>query len=192
MISSWRFAASQNGLVNAGFKGLGRGLLYSVVILHLPFLQSGLRAEYERAHHAPGTASTVNEGKVVLGDLPLPCPSHDLTGRFNDMPKATGTANRLPGRYLTAIGINRKTTFVGGVNRIVKGPDLTFFAKTGIFEAHGREDGISIIHFGELHILRPIAGHLKRLAGRNSYRCGGEPGALPDRVVIGHAGTGAQ
>ena len=173
MISSWRFAASQKGLVNSGFKGLGRGLLYSVVILHLPFLQSGLGAKYERAHHAPGTASTIDEGKVVLGDLALPCPSHDLTGRFNDMPKTTGATNRLPGRYLTAIGINRKTAFVGGVNRIVKWTNLTLFAKTGIFEAHGREDGISIIHFGELHIFRPIGGHLKRLAGGDSYRGGG-------------------
>lgn len=151
-----------------------------------------MRAKYERAHHAPGAASTVDKGQVVLGDLPLPGPSHDLTGRFNDMPKPTGATNRLTGRYLTAIGVNGKTAFVGGVNRIVKGSDLTFFAKTGIFEAHGREDGISIIHFGELHILRPIAGHLKRLAGRNSYRCGGEPGALPDRVMIGDTGAGAQ
>jgi len=151
-----------------------------------------LRAEYERAHHAPGAASTVDKGKVVLGDLPLPCPPHDLTGRFDDMPKSTGAANRLPGRYLTTISVNRKTTFVSGVNRIVKGSNLTFFAKTGIFEAHGREDGVSIIHFGELYILRPIARHLKRLAGGDGYRCGGEPGTLPDCVVIGNAGPGAQ
>jgi hypothetical protein len=165
MISSWRFAASQNGLVNSGFNGLGRGLLYAAVILHLPFLQCGLRAKYERAHHARGAASPVDKGKIVLGDLPLPCPPHDLTGRFDDVPKATGAADRLSGRYLTAIGIDRETAFVGGINRIVKGSDLTFFAKTGIFEAHGREDGISIVHFGELHVLRSVAGHLERLAG---------------------------
>ena len=192
MISSWRFAASQKGLLNSGFKGLGRGLLYSVVILHLPFLQCGLRAKYERAHHAPGAASTIDEDKVIPSDLALPCPPHDLTGRFNNVSKATSATNWLPGRYLTAIGINRKTAFVGSVNRIVKWTYLTFFAKTGIFEAHGREDGISIIHFGKLHILRPIVSHLKRLAGGDGYRCGGEPGTLPDRVVIGNTGPGAE
>lgn len=151
-----------------------------------------MRAEYERAHHARGTASTVDESEVVLGDLALPCPPHDLAGRFDDMPKSTGAANRLPGGYLTAIGIDWKTAFVGGVNRIVKGSDLTFFAKTGIFEAHGREDGISIVHFGELHVLRSIAGHLKRLAGGDGDRRGGDPGALPDHVVIGNTGAGTQ
>jgi hypothetical protein len=160
--------------------------------VHLPFLQCGLSAEYERAHHARGTASTVDKGKVVLRDLPLPGPPHDLTGRFDDVPKATGAADRLSGGYLAAIGIDRKTAFIGGVDRIVKGSDLTFFAKTGIFEAHGREDGISIVHFGKLYILRPVTGHLERLAGGDDHRCGGDPGALPDHIVIGNTGTGTQ
>ena len=158
----------------------------------LPFLQCGFGAKYERAHHARGTASTIDEGQVVLGDLALPCPSHHLPGGFNDVPKTTGAANRLASGYLTAIGIDRKTAFVGGVDRIVKRANLPFLTEAGIFEAHGREDGISIIHFGELHLLRSIAGHLKRLTSGDGDRGGGDSGTLPDHIVIGDTRAGTQ
>jgi hypothetical protein len=101
----------------------------------------------------------------VVGDLPFPCPAHNLAGRFNDVSKSASTANRLTRRYLTAIGIDRKTPSIGGIHGIVEGPDFTLLAKTRIFEAHGREDGISIVDFGELNILWPVPRHLKRLAG---------------------------
>jgi hypothetical protein len=101
----------------------------------------------------------------VVGDLPFSCPAHNLAGCFNDVSKSASAANRLTRRYLTAIGIDWKTPFIGGIHGIVKGTDFTLFAKTRIFEAHGREDGISVVNFGELHILWPIPRHFKRLAG---------------------------
>ena len=64
--SSWRLAASQKGLVNSGLMGLGRGLLCSVAIVVFSSLPSGLGAQYERAHHARGPASTVDHAQVVI------------------------------------------------------------------------------------------------------------------------------
>ena len=50
----------QKGLVTSGLKGLGSGLLYAVAIVVLSSLHGGLRAEYERAHHARGPSSAID------------------------------------------------------------------------------------------------------------------------------------
>src|SRR5262249_44502587 len=185
--SSWRLAASQKGRVNAGLSGLGRGFEYSVAIAFLPCLLCGLRAKYERAHHARGTPSTVDHCQVVLGDLALPGPAHNLAGRLDHVSETPGPAHRLATRYLAAVSVHGEAALVGRIDGIKKRANLALLAEASIFEAHGREDGISIVEFGELYILWPIAGHLIGLTGRNDDRRSGHPGALPDRIVV--AGT---
>ena len=71
-----------------------------------------------------------------------------------------------PAGDLATIGIDGEASLVGGIDRIIEGADLTFLTESRIFEAHGREDGISVIELGELNILRPITSHLIGLAGR--------------------------
>ncbi len=128
----------------------------------------------------------------MLGDLPLPSATHQLTHPFYDVSEAASTTHGLAGGYLTAVSIDRKAPVIRGINRVIERTDFTLLAESGIFEAHGREDGISIIHFGELHLLRSIAGHLKRLTSGDGDRGGGDSGTLPDHIVIGDARAGAQ
>src|SRR5712692_3991806 len=192
MTSSWRLAASQKGRVNSGLRGLGRGLVYSGAIAILLCLLCGLRAKYERAHHARGTSSAVDEAQGVFGDLAFSSPAHDLAGRLNHVSETTSPAYRLAGGDLTTVGIDGKAPFVGRIDRIEEGADFPLLAESSIFEAHGREDGVSIVDFGELHVLWSIPFHLKGLAGRDDDGCGGHPRALPDGVVVCDTRPGAQ
>src|SRR4030095_8089469 len=185
MRSSWRLAASQKGRVNSGLRGLGRGLVYSVAIAMLPCLLCGFRAKYERAHHARGTPSTVDEAQGVLGNLALSSSAHDLAGRLNHVSKNTRPNHWLANRDLAAVGIDREAPFVGRIHRIKEGANVSLLAESSIFEAHGREDGITIVDFGELDVLGPIPCHLKGLTGRDDHGRGGHPGTLPDGVVVG-------
>lgn len=93
-------------------------------------------------------------------NLALTGPSHDLAHAFDDVPEPA-CQTRLPAGKLAAIGVDGKTSLIGGISGFIKRTDLTLLDKTRIFEAHGREDGVSIIEFSELDILGPIAGHLK-------------------------------
>ena len=127
-------------------------------------LEGVLGPEDQRAHFARRAASTIHHAQVVVFDLAFTRLAHDLAHAFNHVAKAAGQT-RLPARELAAIGINRETAFVRGIGGFVKRTDLTFFAKPGIFEAHGREDSISIVEFSELHILRAVPGHLKGPSG---------------------------
>src|SRR5215813_11591386 len=157
MTSSWRLAASQKGRVSSGLRGLGRGLVYSVAMALLLCLLCGFRAKYERAHHARGTPSTVDEVQGVLGNLALSSPAHDLAGCLNDVPETTRPAHRLATGDLAAVGIDGEAAFVGRIHRIKEGTDFSLLAESSIFEAHGREDGISIVDFSKLDVLRPIS-----------------------------------
>src|SRR5215510_11548517 len=192
MCSSWRLAASQKGRVNSGLRGLGRGFVYSVAMAILPCLLCGLRAKYERAHHARGTPSTVDKAQGMLGNLALSSPAPDLAGGLNHVSKTACPAHRLATRDLAAVGIDGKAPFVGRIYRIEEGANFALLAESGIFEAHGREDGISIVDFGELDVLGPIPCHLKGLTGRDDHGCGGHPGTLPDGIVVGGTRAGAQ
>jgi hypothetical protein len=185
-------AASQKGRVNSGLRGLGRGLVYSVAIAILPCLHCGLRAKYERAHHARGTPSTVDEAQGVLGNLALFSPAHDLAGRLNHMSETTRPTHWLATGDLATVGIDGEAPFVGRIYRIEEGANFSLLAESSIFEAHGREDGISIVDFGELDVLGPIPRHLKGLAGRDDHGRGGHPGTLPDGIVVGGTRSGAQ
>jgi len=165
MSSSWRLAASQKGRVNSGLRGLGRGFVYSVAMTLLLCLLCGIRAKYERAHHARGTPSTVDEAQGVLGNLALSSPAHDLAGRLNDVSETTGPTYRLATGNLAAIRVNGKAPFVGRIHRVEEGADFSLLAESSIFEAHGREDGVSIVDFGEVDILGSVPRHLKGFTG---------------------------
>src|SRR5262245_34925034 len=192
MNNSWRLAASQKGRVNSGLRGLGRGLVYSVAMTSLPCLLCGLRAKYERAHHARGTPSTVDEAQGMFGNLALSSPAHDLAGRLNHVSKTTRPTHRLATGDLATISIDGEASFVGRIHRIKEGTNFSLLAESGIFEAHGREDGISIVDFGKLDVLRPIPCHLKGLARRDDNGRGGHTRTLPDGVVVGGTRSGAQ
>src|SRR5215470_17671633 len=125
MTSSWRLAASQKGRVNSGLRGLGRGLVYSVAIALLLCLLCGCRSKYERAHHARGTPSTVDEAQGVLGNLALASPAHDLAGRLNHMSETTRTTHGLATGDLATIGINGEVAFIGRIHRIKEGANFS-------------------------------------------------------------------
>ena len=165
MSSSWRLAASQKGRVNSGLRGLGRGLVYSVAMTLLLCLLCSLRAKYERAHHARGTTSTVDEAQGMLGNLALSSPVHDLAGCFNDVSETTSPTYRLATGDLAAVSIDGEAPFVGRIHRVEEGADFSLLAESSIFEAHGREDGVSIVDFGEVDILGSVPRHLKGFAG---------------------------
>ena len=131
----------------------------------LPCLLCGLRAKYERAHHARGTPSTVDEAQGVLGDLALSSPAHDLADRLNYVSETASPTHRLAAGDLATVSIDGEAPFVGRIDSIEEGADFSLLAESSIFEAHGREDGVSIVDFGELDILGPIPCHLKGLAG---------------------------
>ena len=141
------------------------GMVYSVAIAMLLCLLCGLRAKYERAHHARGTPSTVNKAQGVLGNLALSSPAHDLAGCLNHVPKTTRPTHRLATRDLATVGIDGEAPLVGRIDRIEEGANFSLLAESGIFEAHGREDGISIVDFGELDVLGSVPCHLEGLAG---------------------------
>ena len=141
------------------------GIVYSVAMALLLCLLCGFRAKYERAHHARGTPSTVDEAQGMLGNLALSSPAHNLAGRLNDVSETTGPAHRLATGDLAAVGIDREAPFVSRIHSIKEGANFPLLAESSIFEAHGREDGISIVDFGKLDVLGPIPCHLKGLAG---------------------------
>src|SRR5262245_51830622 len=118
------------------------GMVYSVAMAILPCLLCGFRAKYERAHHARGTPSTVDEAQGMLGDLALSSSAHDLAGRLNHVSKTPCPAYRLATGDLAAIGIDREAPLVGRIHRIKEGANFSLLAESSIFEAHGREDGI--------------------------------------------------
>src|SRR5262249_51691286 len=154
-------------------------------------LLCGLRAKYERAHHARGTPSTVDHGQVVLGDLTLSGATHNLARRLNHVSETTRPAHRLAARYLAAVSVHGEAAFVGRIDGIKERANLALLTEASIFEAHGREDGVSIVEFGKLDILWPIARHLIGLAGRGNHGRGRYPGTLPDRIVIAGTRSGA-
>src|SRR5262249_54753170 len=168
------------------------GMVYSLAIAILPCLLCGFRAKYERAHHARGTPSTVDEAQGVLGNLALSSPAHDLAGRLDHVSKTTCPTHWLATGNLATISIDREASFVGRIHRIKEGTDLSLLAESGIFEAHGREDGISIVDFGKLDVPWPIPCHLKGLTRRDDNGRGGHPWTLPDGIVVGGTRPGAQ
>src|SRR5437016_6455760 len=120
----------------------GPGQRFGVFRSHLcfPSLFRGLRAKYERAHHARGTSSTVDEAQGVLGDLALSSPAHDLAGCLNHVSETASPTHRLATGDLAAVGIDREAPFVGRIDRIEEGADFSLLAESSIFEAHGREE----------------------------------------------------
>jgi hypothetical protein len=101
----------------------------------------------------------------MLGNLALSSPAHDLAGRLNHVSETTRPTYRLATGDLATIGIDREAPFVGRIHRIEEGANFSLLAESSIFEAHGREDGISIVDLGELDVLGPIPCHLKGLTG---------------------------
>src|SRR5919109_3134642 len=93
------------------------GMVYSVAIAMLLCLLCGLRAKYERAHHARGTPSTVNKAQGVLGNLELSSSAHDLAGCLNHVPKTNRPTHRLAAPELAAVGIEGVAPFAGRVHR---------------------------------------------------------------------------
>ena len=138
------------------------GLVF--IIVGIGRLSGGFGAEYERAHHARGAPSTVDHAQVVLGNLTLPGPSHHLTNSLDDVSESSGPAHGLSGGKLSAIGVYGKLALVGCVHGIIKGANLALFAESSIFEADGREDGVSIVELGKLYVSRPVTRHLVGLA----------------------------
>src|SRR5262249_34211497 len=92
---------------------------------------------------------------------------------------------------LAAVSVHGEAAFVSCIDGIKERANLALLAKASIFEAHGREDGISIVEFGKLDILGPIARHFIGLASRDDDGRGGHPGALPDRIVVAGTRPGA-
>ena len=168
------------------------GMVYSVAMALLPCLHCGFRAKYERAHHARGTPSTVDEAQGVLSNLALSSPAHDLAGRLNHVSKTARPTHRLATRDLATVGIDGEAPFVGRIHRIEEGANFALLAESSIFEAHGREDGISIVDFGKLDVLGPIPRHLEGFTGRDDHGRGGHPGTLPDGVMVRGTRPGAQ
>src|SRR5215471_4211508 len=158
----------------------------------LPALLRGLRAKYERAHHARGTPSTVDHRQVVLSDLALPSAAHNLARRLNHVSEPPSSAHWLAARYLATISVHGEGAFVGRIDGIKERANFALLAEASIFEAHGREDGVSIVEFGELDILWAIARHFVGLARRDNHGCGRHPGALPDGIVVAGTRPGAQ
>ncbi len=121
----------------------------------------------------------------MLGDLAFSGLAHDLAGRLNYMSETAAPAHWLAGRKLAAIGVDGESPLVGGIHGIVERADFPLLAESRIFEAHGLEDGVSVVDFGELDVLWSTPCHFKGLASGHNHRRGGHPGALPDRVVVG-------
>ena len=106
-------------------EGLGRGLVYSVAIVLLSLL-CGFRAKYERAHHARGTPSTVDEAQGRAWQPGAPSPAHDLAGRLNHVSETARPAHRLAAGDLAAVGIDGEAPFVSRIHRIKEGANFPF------------------------------------------------------------------
>jgi len=95
----------------------------------------------------------------------------DLPGGLNDLLGAAGAHGvQLPRAKLAAIGVDGEIALVGGVVAVQEVPDLSLGAQPGIFEAHGLENGVSVVEIGELDVLRRIPRHLKGAPRRVPHR----------------------
>jgi len=155
-------------------------------------LHSGFGAEYERAHHARSASSTVDHAQVVPGHLTIFSPPHHLARSLDDVPEPARPANRLTGGKLPSVCVNRERSFIGCVHGLIKGANLALFAESGIFEADGREDGVSIVELGKLDVSRAVTCHLVSFARRDGNRRRSDAFSLPDGVVVADSGGRSQ
>ncbi len=123
----------------------------------------------------------------MLGYLPLVTPAHQLTDGLTNVPKASASAHRLAAGKLAAFGIDGEAPFVRCVHRVKEGTDFSLSAEARVFEAHGLEDRVSIIEFGELNILGAISRHFVGPPSGEGHRSGSNSVGLPDKVVVAGA-----
>ena len=76
------------------------------------------------------------------------------------MPKSAGKPGLTTGE-LAAVGVYGEGTFVGCISFCEERTDFALLHESCIFEAHGHEDGVSIVEFGELHIRRLVTRPLE-------------------------------
>src|SRR5262245_25254426 len=103
-------------------------IFLSHCVLLFPLL-CGLRAKYERAHHARGTPSTVDHGQVVLGDLTLPGAAYNLARRLDHVSETTSPTHRLAAGYLAAVSVHGEGAFVGRIDGIKERANLALLAE---------------------------------------------------------------
>jgi len=97
----------------------------------------------------------------VLGHLPFIGSAHNLADTFNHVAEATGTTHRLATGKLAAIGVYREFTSICRIHRIEKGTNLALVTYSGIFEAHGLKDSVSIVKFCEFNVLSAVPRHFQ-------------------------------
>ena len=62
---------------------------------------------------------------------------------------------------LSAVCVHRKSALVSSVCRFEEGANFSLLYEACIFEAHGHEDGVSVVEFGKIHVCRCVASHLE-------------------------------
>ena len=129
-------------------------------IFDFVWLESVLGPEDQRAHFTRCTPSTINQTQIVFLNLSATGFLHYLAGSFNNMTKSPRKP-RLTSRELSSVSVDRKFALVCCIGGFVKRSYSTFFYQSGVFEAHGREYGVSIIKLRELYIAWFISGHCK-------------------------------
>src|SRR5690242_5453848 len=157
----WRLAPASvaawpDGQAAPGLRPAGRGRAQDPSLRRPGFwgLDGGARTEHQRAHHARGAASAIHRGEIVPRHLSIAGFTHDLAGGLHAVAEAARVAARLAARQLAAVGVDRKGSLDGGVGGLIEVPDLALLANTRVFEAHGHENGVSVIEFQELHVSR--------------------------------------
>ena len=66
-----------------------------VSILESVALRRCFGAKYERAHHAPGTPSTIDHTQIVFGYLTVISPPHYLAYALDNVPEPAGAPHGL-------------------------------------------------------------------------------------------------
>ena len=94
--------------------------------------------------------------------LPLARLAADLPHCLHDLLATTGAGRvQLSGGKLSTVSVYREVAFVGGVVAVQEVANLTLGAEARILEAHGLQDGVSVIEIGKLHIFRTVPRLLK-------------------------------
>ncbi len=97
----------------------------------------------------------------MLGHLPVIGSAHDLANSFDHMAEATGPAHRLAAGKLASIGVDGEFSLVSCIHRVEEWANLALLADSGVFEAHGLKNRVSIVKFSELNVLGAVTRHFQ-------------------------------
>ena len=114
-----------------------------------------------------GAADVLDESSARVFDLVRPSCPRELQVRFRNLIHASRT-DRMAACLQTAHSGNGECAIQGNFTLLAKMHALSRFGKTGRFQTQCCDDGIGVVQFKDVYVLRPDLGLLIGFMRRNN------------------------